>query len=75
MVIRPTKAEYKQYEELKKKIENYEQRKIEMIDMLEDLFRDVKDAILHDRVVTILKTMPSFSSGGQVTQLTITVGG
>lgn len=79
MFIRPTKAEYKQYEELKKKIANYEQSKIKMRDMLEDLLRDVKDAIFQDRDVSIeITPVPAsidVSECTYKTKIVITVGG
>lgn len=79
MTIRPTKAEYKQYEELKKKIENYEKMKWEMIKRMEGIFEDVKTAIIQDGSVdmeiTPVPTSIGVSGVTYKTKIVITVGG
>lgn len=79
MTIRPTKEEYKQYEELKKKIENYEKMKCEILKIMERVYEDIRTAIIQDRSVDMeITPVPAsidVSECTYKTKIVITVGG
>lgn len=53
-MIKPTKEEYQKYEELKKKITDYEKAKIKLENYVEDIFKNVVGKIREGESVEVV---------------------